>query len=122
MPDPSAEADQDDDETVSFVDLLEAENCWQKAQTERGGFIIDGATYFRAFREALIQAEKYVCILAWDLMGELELIRNGETDDDYPTKLVDFIYELVERKPELNVYILLWDYSVVYLVEREWRP
>ncbi|MGB0743155.1 MAG: VTT domain-containing protein, partial [Opitutales bacterium] len=43
-------------------------------------------------------------------------------DDDLPTVLVDFLYALLEKKPDLEIYILLWDYSMVYLAEREWLP
>ncbi len=105
-----------------FVELREGKNYWQQAQSDRGAFIVDGDSYFRAFREALMQAEHHVCILAWDLKGEIELLRDESPDDDLPTKLVDFLYALLDRKPELEIHILLWDYSVVYLGEREWLP
>ncbi|CAA6676423.1 MULTISPECIES: VTT domain-containing protein [unclassified Lentimonas] len=105
-----------------FVELKPDQNYWQKAQTDKGAFIVDGASYYKAFREAIMQAERTVCILAWDLMGDVELIRDASHDDSLPTSLVDFIYEVVEQKPELEVYILLWDYSMVYLVERDWIP
>ena len=84
--------------------------------------MLDGAAYFRAFREALIQAEDYVSILAWDLTGDIRLIRDESTGDDLPEKLVDFLYALLDAKPALNIYILLWDYSMVYLGERDWLP
>lgn len=122
MSDTKFESEPEKSHLGSFVDSVEGKNCWRESNAVRGAFIVDGESYFRAFRQALIQAETYVCILAWDFMGDLELIRDAEPGDDYPTKLVDFIYELVQRKPELNIYILLWDYSVVYLVEREWMP
>ncbi|MGB0744397.1 MAG: hypothetical protein ACPGSB_07705, partial [Opitutales bacterium] len=50
-----------------FIDLREGENYWKQASSEKGAFMVDGASYFRSFREALKQAESYVCILAWDL-------------------------------------------------------
>jgi len=105
-----------------FVALREGENYWKHAESGQGAFIADGESYFRAFREALMQAEKYVCILAWDLKGEIELLREESPDDDLQTKLVDLLYKLLDRKPDLEIYILLWDYSMVYIAEREWVP
>jgi phosphatidylserine/phosphatidylglycerophosphate/cardiolipin synthase-like enzyme/uncharacterized membrane protein YdjX (TVP38/TMEM64 family) len=105
-----------------FISLHENKNYWKQAKSDRGAFIVDGEQYFRAFREALMQAEHYVCLLAWDFKGEIELIRGESSDDDMPTTLVDFLYTLLEQKPELEIYILLWDYSMVYLAEREWLP
>lgn len=105
-----------------FVSLKEHHNIWQSADASKGSFIVDGENYFRSLREAAMQAERYICILAWDLMGDIELIRGEKPDDEYSTKLVELIYQLVDQKPELEIYILLWDYSVVYLVEREWIP
>ena len=104
-----------------FVTLSE-ENHWKQASCEKGAFIVDGQSYFSSVRAALKQAEKYVCILAWDLNGEIELLRDESPDDDLPTQLTDFLYALLEQKPELEIYILLWDYSMVYLGEREWVP
>jgi len=105
-----------------FITLREHENYWKQARSGRGAFVVDGESYFRAFREATMQAENYICILAWDFNGEIELLRGEAPDDDLPTKMVDFLYTLLDRKPELEIYILLWDYSMVYLAEREWLP
>ncbi|WPJ97190.1 VTT domain-containing protein [Coraliomargarita algicola] len=107
---------------AGFTPLREGANYWKQANSGRGAFIVDGESYFRAFREAVIQAEKYICLLAWDFKGEIELLRDESPKDEYPTKLVDLIYALLEQKPELEIYILLWDYSMVYLTEREWLP
>ena len=105
-----------------FVTLREEENYWAKASSERGAFVVDGESYFRSVRAAMLQAEKYICVLAWDLNGEIELLRGESPDDGLSTKLIDFLYDLLERKQELEIYILLWDYSMVYLGEREWLP
>lgn len=107
-----------------YVESRPPGNLWTTAKAERGAFILGGADYFRAFREALMQAGNYVCILAWDLMGTIDLLRDDskQDDDELPEKLVDFLYALLERKPDLEIYILLWDYSMVYLGEREWLP
>ncbi len=108
------------DET--FVTLREGENYWREDSAERGAFIVDGQSYFRSVRQAMLQAERYVCILAWDLKGGIELLRGELAEDGFPTKLNDFIYSLLDQKPGLEIHILLWDYSLVYLGERDWLP
>jgi len=82
--------------------------------------MLSGETYFSAFRKAVINAERTVNILAWDLMEDIELVRKKDPKDDFPTKLADFLFAVVEAKPSLEIRILLWDYSLVYLAERDW--
>ncbi|HAM46923.1 MAG TPA: phospholipase, partial [Alphaproteobacteria bacterium] len=45
-----------------------------------------------------------------------------EPDDGLPLQLGPFLTALVEKRPELTIYLLLWDYSVIYALEREPVP
>ncbi|HKK17628.1 MAG TPA: VTT domain-containing protein [Opitutales bacterium] len=81
-----------------------------------------GRNYFRAFREAVLAARQEVILLAWDLCETVEMIRDEADDDGYPSKLVDFIMAVLDEKPELHIKILLWDYAVIYVAERDWLP
>lgn len=84
--------------------------------------MLSGRDYFKAFREAVIQAEHSVYLLAWDISAVIETVREDSYDDGYPSELADFIFAVLEDKPDLHIYILLWDYSMVYIAEREWLP
>lgn len=42
--------------------------------------------------------------------------------DEAPTKFAEFLWHVLEQKPQLNIYLLLWDYSMIYVAEREWNP
>lgn len=108
--------------STSKPELVPDENCWRVTSCDRGGFLLSGAGYFEAFRGAVLAAERQVVILAWDLNEGLELVRGDEEDDGYPTALAEFLVAVLEEKPELEIFILLWDYSVFYLGEREWLP
>ena len=112
----------DNVESYKNVTLKEGENCWRRSHIRDGAFILSGQEFFRAFRRALLQAERYVYILAWDLSESIELVRDDDFDDGHPTQMNDFVFSVLESKPELEIYILLWDYSLVYLTEREWLP
>ncbi len=105
-----------------MIDLREGENCWRQSRIDKAGFIMSGRDYFLAFRQALLQAERTVYILAWDVKESIELVREDGYDDGFPLTLSDFIFALLDDRPELEIYILLWDYSMLYIVEREWLP
>jgi phospholipase D1/2 len=105
-----------------MFELKEGKNCWRRSQIDKGGFIVSGQDYFLAFRQALLQAERSVYILAWDIKESIELVREEGYDDGFPLPLNDFIFALLDDRPELEIYILLWDYSMLYIVEREWLP
>lgn len=93
--------------------------CGALARADRGAFLIEAKTYYRAFRQALRQAERSVTLLAWDLHSEILLER--EEDDGYPRELGAFLNTVLEEKPALQIYVLVWDFSVLYAAEREWK-
>jgi len=102
--------------------LREGDNCWKHSNIERGTFLIGGETYFSAFRKAVINAERWVNILAWDLMEDIDLVRGQDPADGFPVKLADFLFAVADARSDLEIRILLWDYSLVYLAERDWLP
>lgn len=97
------------------------ETCWRVAHVDRGAFVIDGADYYKAFRESVLQAEHSVYLLAWDLAEGIDMVRDG-FDDGFPTRVGDFLYAVLDAKPGLRIHILLWDYSMIYIAERDWLP
>ncbi|MCI2394018.1 phospholipase D-like domain-containing protein [Aliiroseovarius sediminis] len=93
-------------------------NCWKVGTAEKFELIVDGAAYFIALREALIQAQSQVLLIGWDFDLEIEM-RPGESDGDgnapdgYPNKVIDFIEAVVDEKPNLKIYLLRWSGSAV---------
>lgn len=103
--------------------LEEGSTCWRLAKAGRARVLIDGADYFLALRRALLKAERRVFIVGWDIDSRTPLAGpKGETGDDLPITLGEFLTELVKRKPELKIHLLLWDYSMLYALERESLP
>ena len=85
--------------------------------------LIDAASYFGALREALIKARSTVFIIGWDLDSRTRLVgESGKAEDGYPEGFVDFLTALVNERPHLHVHLLVWDYSVLYALEREPFP
>ncbi len=97
-------------------------NVWRIERAHRAAVLSDGAAFFRAVRESFIQARHSIFVLGWDIDSRTRLIGEHEPDDGYPALLSDFLCELVRRRPELRIKLLLWDYSILYTNEREFSP
>jgi phosphatidylserine/phosphatidylglycerophosphate/cardiolipin synthase-like enzyme/membrane protein DedA with SNARE-associated domain len=97
-------------------------NCWRIAQARRAAFLIDGAAYFSAFREAVRQARRSVFIIGWDINSKVELLRDGAITDDLPNSLCDFLNAMIKRRRGLEIYVLGWDFAMLYALDREFLP
>jgi phospholipase D1/2 len=87
----------------------------------RAGLLVDCADYFRAIYECACDAKDYILLSGWDFDSSIQLLRGRDADEAaYPLKLGALLSELCRKKPSLNVYVLAWDYSMVFALEREW--
>jgi len=77
--------------------------------------LIDAEAYFEALSAALAEARHSVFILGWDFDRRERLGRGP----DAPS-LETFLQRQIERSPQLHIYLLLWDFHLVYAAEREW--
>jgi phospholipase D1/2 len=103
--------------------LQAGRNAWRIERAERAAVLVDGACYFGALRRALRNAERTIYVVGWDINSRTRLVgENGETGDDLPETLGEFLCALVRARPRLSIKLLLWDYSVVYSLEREPLP
>ncbi len=112
---------------MSGIDSLPqaaGECCWKVERADRAAVLIDAASYFRAVRRAILQAQRSVCIIGWDLHSATRLVRDDERDagDDAPGTLREVLERAVRDNPRLNIHILLWDWAVLYAGERELMP
>ncbi len=60
-------------------------------------------------------------IVGWDLHSGLRLIRD-ENKTDCPQTLGKFLDYLAKTRKGLNIYLLSWDFSMIYTMEREFFP
>jgi phosphatidylserine/phosphatidylglycerophosphate/cardiolipin synthase-like enzyme/membrane protein DedA with SNARE-associated domain len=98
-----------------------SKNCHQLVTAHRAAFIIDGEAYFRALYESFRQAQHTIFIIGWDLHSDLHLIRE-KTDSDCPPGLGQLLDRLIAEKEGLRVYLLSWDFAMIYALEREFFP
>lgn len=94
-------------------------NCSAISEVSATGLLIDGRDYYRAFCDAAASAERYILLAGWQFDSDVELIREGDNGDDKIT-LISFLNRLCEKNRELCIYILAWNFSVIYCIDREW--
>src|SRR5258708_1466501 len=103
--------------TLTTALCSEKRNCWRISPAHRASFLVDAADYFQAFAEAAEKAEHSIVILAWDINGRIRL-RRDRPDETLRSLLV----RLLDSKPKLHIYILAWDFPLVYADDRELLP
>ncbi|MDU7521470.1 MAG: phospholipase, partial [Roseomonas mucosa] len=103
--------------------LQPGRNLWRLAQAERATLLPDAAPYYDALRKALRNARHSIQIVGWDIDSRTPLAGpSGRVEDGLPETLGPFLSALAERNPDLRIRLLLWDYSVLYAMERELLP
>lgn len=101
--------------------LKPGRNCWRIEHADRMAFLIDGANYFRALRDAIKRAECSIMIVGWDIDSRLSLVPD-DPGDGLPVRLGDFLNTIVAQKKQLHAHVLCWDFAMLYAFDREWLP
>lgn len=111
-------------ETAAPRVLQPARNVWRCETASRAAMLVDAAAYYGALRQTLRHARHSILITGWDIDSRTPLVGpDGKTGDDLPVAFGAFLTELVRRRPQLSIKLLLWDYySAVYSLERELMP
>ena len=95
---------------------------WRIEHAQKAAILVDGAAFFAAVRGAFLKARRSILIVGWDIDTQVELVREEHPSSDMPTKLGEFLVALLRRRRKLRVYVLNWDYAVIYALERQWMP
>jgi len=102
-------------------------NCYRAARALRAALLVDGEAYFRAFAHAALRATQSIVLVAWDFHSKTRLHLN---EAGVPDLLGDFLNFLLQRNRRLRIFILAWDYPLVFGHGREppagsdggWQP
>jgi phosphatidylserine/phosphatidylglycerophosphate/cardiolipin synthase-like enzyme len=87
---------------------MDASTQWRIERADRFAVVVDAEAYFRAARQAMLQATKRIMLIGWDFDARITLDYDCGAHKG-PATVGEFIYWLVERNPELEVYLLRWD-------------
>ncbi|MGB8337139.1 MAG: VTT domain-containing protein [Desulfobacterales bacterium] len=98
--------------------MKEGRNCWRNSQAGRIALLVDGAAYFEALVEAVEQAQKTIYIAGWDFDSRISLSRRSGDS----VSLGEFLNQTVSHTRDLRVYVLVWDWAMIYVTERQWLP
>jgi phosphatidylserine/phosphatidylglycerophosphate/cardiolipin synthase-like enzyme/uncharacterized membrane protein YdjX (TVP38/TMEM64 family) len=96
------------------------ENCYAATHAARAAFLVDAENYYRAFRTAAELARDSIVIVGWDFDSRTRL--TCDESSGVPAHLGDFLNFLTKRRRSLHVYVLNWDYPMVFGGDREMRP
>ena len=97
--------------------LRESENCWRIARADRMAVIVDADIYFRLARDAFLQAKRRIMLVGWDFDARIHLTTEERLPGE-PESVGEFLYWLVERRPELELYLLRWDVGAIKTLGR----
>ncbi|PTB20118.1 hypothetical protein C9I57_13500 [Trinickia symbiotica] len=102
--------------------LLEAgRNCEAIRHADRFSLLVDAQHYFAVLRDALTRAQRTVFIVGWDINSRVKLVPEG-ANDGFPELLGEFLQALSAARRRLRIYVLAWDFAMIYAFEREWMP
>jgi phosphatidylserine/phosphatidylglycerophosphate/cardiolipin synthase-like enzyme len=96
-------------------------NCKGIYGVTDSGLLIDGRNYYKAFYETAEKAEQSIFIMGWQFDSEVHLLRGHDAKGKHQdVDMIGFFNRLCNENPSLNIYILAWDYSILFALEREW--
>ena len=102
--------------------LRQGRNCWKIARSSRVKFLIDGAAYFSAVAEALEQARESILILGWDFDSRICLRPQADDPAVASEDLGALLNRIIAKRRKLHAHILIWDYAMIFALEREPVP
>jgi phosphatidylserine/phosphatidylglycerophosphate/cardiolipin synthase-like enzyme len=93
-------------------------NCSQLANASRFALLVDGSSYYGALAASMAQARRTVVMVGWDLDTRVRLGPGAG-----PARLVpplrDFLPALASANPDLNIYLLTWDFPILFANVRD---
>ncbi|HEY5809551.1 MAG TPA: VTT domain-containing protein [Povalibacter sp.] len=108
--------------SIHSADIFEpGRNCWRVASAARAAFLVDGDAYFKAFVAAARKAEHSILITGWDFHSRTRLVC-GDDNQGRELQLGEFLNQLARERRGLQIHILIWDYPMIFAMDREWAP
>jgi phospholipase D1/2 len=108
----------DPEATDEFSSLLQpGRNCWRVERTERAALIVDAEDYYRHALHALLEARSQVLLIGWDVDTRIRLV-DEPPPQGAPAGLGALLTWIAKRRPELEIYILVWDQAILSVLGR----
>ena len=95
-------------------------NAWCRHHTDDAGVLVDAADYYHAVYWSVSRAQGHVLMSGWQFDSGVPLLRGADVPSGADVRFLKFLDALCRRRPELRVYLLAWDFHLVFAGEREW--
>jgi phospholipase D1/2 len=96
-------------------------NCWRIERAGRLALIVDAEAYFKAIKEAILQAKHSVFLIGWDFDTRIKFEPEGKTLDG-PNKLGPFLRWIDKHRSDVHVFVLKWDLGAIQALGRGTTP
>ena len=84
------------------------ESSWRIERADQMAVIIDAEDYFATARQALLQARRRIMLVGWDFDSRVDLHVAARLPGE-PAQIGELLSWLVDRNPDLHLYLLRWD-------------
>lgn len=99
---------------------IDKNGYWKISSAEKVSVLLDADEYFRSLYMNLCRAQRRITFLGWDFDSRLDLMRSTPKSSlETPTTLAALLAHLAKETPDLEIFILAWDFSTIYLPMRE---
>jgi phospholipase D1/2 len=96
-------------------------HAYRRHPVDELGLYVDGHDYYREFYRAALTAKRTLVLAGWQFDSEVPLLRGSDAlEASTPITLLKFLDHLCETNPNLQIWILAWDFHYVFVAEREW--
>ena len=79
--------------------------------------LVDGSSYYSALAQAMARAQRSVAIVGWDLDSRVRL--GPGAGENLVPPLREFLPALVSGNPDLHIYLVCWDFPVLFAHVRD---
>jgi phospholipase D1/2 len=95
-------------------------NCWRVTEARHLSLLVDCEAFYRAVHAAICNARRSIFIVGWEVHSRVRLLRGeDERNSEAPSVFVDLLAWKAKQSPNVQIYLLRWDSSVVFVAERE---
>jgi phospholipase D1/2 len=101
--------------------LRAGRNCWTIRPAPRFRLCIDGRSYFATVHDALSRIQRQALLLGWDFDSRVALKRD-EQGALPGSRLREVLDAAAGGAPDARIYVLAWDYAMLFSLEREPLP
>ena len=101
--------------------LVPGKTCQRIERADRLRIIFEGRDYFRAVKQAMLNADKTIMMIGWDFDTRIEFEPDEQTLDG-PNQLGEFLSWLTQEREHMQLYMLKWNVGAMQSILRGMVP